>query len=437
MRAQARGVAGGARGLAERLLASRFPVFLLGNAAGAALGLALLVVATRLLGPEGFGRLASLVNFLDMGVFLVDMAIFSGAVHLAARDREADPARAAMALKIAFLARLALAAAFAGAGALAAPAIARFLFGEAAHVLALRAVFVSVLAAAVYTQAISALLSRGSFGRLALVTPLKNAARLALLGALAALGLATPDGAAMAYAGAAVAAAGLALLACRFDFLAVPGFDRGVAREMFGINKWAVVAAFGMLGLRLDIIMLERLGAPAQVGFYAAAAQLVIVVTLVSQSLANYLFPGVSALSARAEMRAHARRCLGLARWAAVPALLLPPLAAWAAPLALGEDYAGMTDALGLMLLGAVLTLAINPLGLLFFPLGRVDVLAKAALGLLALKALLNLLLAPEFGAAGVAAGDLAAKVAVNGLMLVFLARLLRRREPCLEGGAP
>lgn len=424
------------RAVIERLRSSHFPIYLAGNVASAMLGLVLLVVVSRALGPEGFGRVASLVNFLDIGVFLVDMAIFSGAVQLVAKYHGTDPARAQMALKVAFLARLALAGVFAVTGFLAAPAIARFLFDAEENVFDLRIIFLSVLAAAIYTQAISTLLARQNFTKLASATLLKNVTRLAFVILLLWLGLGAPGTIVVAYAVAATVAAMISLALCRFDFLSAPGIDRDVVREMFDINKWAIIAAVGMLGVRIDLIMLERLGAPSEVGLYAAAVQLLIVISLFSQSLANYLFPGLAGLTSADEMKAHVRRFARLIPIALLPIAVLLPASIWLAPLALGESYAGITGALSVMIISAALTLVLNPINLLFFPLGRVDILAKAGILMIVLRIALNFVLIPDFGALGAAGADLVAKIVVNGAMLVLLWRLLDRKDRAAEVAA-
>jgi O-antigen/teichoic acid export membrane protein len=416
-----------ASGALRRIARSGFPVYFAGNLLSAGLGLGLLLVLVRTLGPEGFGRVASLVNFLDIGMFLVDMALFSGVVQLAAKYAEGDPARSQMALKIAFFARLALAGAFALAGVVLAPAIARWLFESESDTGTLRLIFLTVMAGAVYSQAISTLLSRKRFNRLAATVLLKNGMRVLVVAGLLVAGLATPGSVAAGYGMAAVLAAAGSLMLCRFDFLAATGHAREIGRELFDVNKWAVVAAVGMLGVRIDLIMIQRLSLPAEVGYYAAATQLVIVVTLFSQSLANFVFPGIAALDGNADMRRHVLRVARLAPLAAVPIAILVPLAVWGVPLVLGPAYAGMQGALVMMLLSAALTLVFNPIGLLLFPLRRVDLLAKAAVLMILMRIVLNLLLIPSLGAFGAATSDLVTKIVVNGGLLVLIWSMLWR----------
>ncbi len=412
-------------GRLRKLVASGFPVYFAGNLLSAGIGLGLLLVLVRKLGPDGFGRVASLVNFLDIGFFLVDMALFSGVVHLASKYAESDPERSKEVLRVAFYARVTLATIFAFGGILFAPVLAQYLFGSVEYVATLRIVFGAVVAGAIYSQAISTLLSRKQFGRLAATVLLKNGMRALVVAGLLATGAATMGSVAVGYGVAAVLAAGASLMLCRFDFLSVRGNNGEIARELFDINKWAIVAAVGMLGVRIDVIMLERISGSTDVGFYAAAAQLVIVVSLFSQSLANYIFPSVAALKDLVAMRMHVERVRRLVPFAFLPLVFIVPLAWWGIPFVLGEGYADARGTFVVLMISAAVTLALNPLILLFFPLERVDVLAKAAIGMVALRIGLNILLIPSFGAFGAAMSDLTTKLIVNGATLAFLYRLL------------
>jgi O-antigen/teichoic acid export membrane protein len=110
--------------------AHRFLYLLAGNGLSAALGFLLLVMLTRTLAPEAFGNFTKIINFLDIGIVLVDIAVFAGAAQIAAKHIKDDPARAAMALKVAFYMRLAIALLFAVGGYAGSASLSAYLFGD-------------------------------------------------------------------------------------------------------------------------------------------------------------------------------------------------------------------------------------------------------------------------------------------------------------------
>jgi O-antigen/teichoic acid export membrane protein len=187
--------------------AGRFLHVLAGNGISAVLGFLLLVILTRSLSPASFGDFTKIVNFLDIGIILIDVSVFAGAGHMAAKYLKSDPARSNMALKIAFVLRLGIAMTFAVLGILFAPALSHYLFGDARFSAELRWVFLAILPAVIVVQATSVLLVSSRFGRLAVVTLLKNVLRFLIVGALLALGILGTQSAVLSYAAAAFAAA--------------------------------------------------------------------------------------------------------------------------------------------------------------------------------------------------------------------------------------
>ncbi len=187
-----------------------------------------------------------------------------------------------------------------------------------------------------------------------------------------------------------------------------------------------------MLGTRIDIFMLSSLSTSVQVGIYASAFQLVTVITIFSQSWSNYLFPKIVAYRTRREMRVHIRRALLM-----IPAILMPlpvllVISGYLLPLLLGQRYAPAVSSFDLLAISAFISLTMNPIGLLLFPLRRTRTLATTNILQLALRIALNFLLIPIYGAIGVALAEIVSKVIVSASVILLIVRDVYFGDPDL-----
>lgn len=410
-------------------LAKNLGSVVVANAASAGLGFMVLALLSRKLSPAGFGILAPIISILDLGQVLIDFIVSAGAVHVAVQKLKSNVAHAAMAFKIAFWIRMSAAGVVVILGWPAAPWLSQLLFGTADWTWELRLACATVPAIAVYMSAIAVLQTRQDFTRLSTVTIYKNSLRLGFLSILVVAGMLSVDSAAWAICLAALVTAGLAVFTAPFSYLRAPGFDRAIAGEMFAVNKWMMLMAISYVGGRIDVFMLSSLSVPEEVGWYSAAMQLCLAITLVSQSLITTLFPKTSGLQEPGELRAYWNRSLKLGAVVVLPYAALAIVSPWVTPVLLGSSYANAAPVLNLLAGSAFLTLATNPLILLLFPLGEVRLLAIAGLAQLGIRVALNLMFMPTFGATGAAAAELLAKVLTIGLTLVAIDRILRSRQ--------
>jgi len=402
------------------------------NVISAGLGFLVLALLSRRLAPADFGVLSPIISVMDLGQVLIDSIVAAGAVHVAVQKLKSDPSHADMAFKIAFCIRMATAAAVAILGWPAAPWLSNLLFETPAWTAELRLALIAIPAIAVYLSAMSVLQARQDFMRLSVATMYKNTLRIGFLLVLAAAGALTVGTAAWAMCIAAGVTALLAIFTAPFGYLKAPGFDRQIAGEMFAVNKWMMVMMISYVGGRIDVFMLSGLSVPEQVGWYSAALQLCLAITLVSQSLITTLFPKTSGLQSPAEMRAYWRRSLRLSLVVLIPYGLLLALSGWITPILLGPAYANAAPVLNLLAGSAFLTLATNPMILLLFPLGEVRILALSGLAQLAIRLVLNLVLMPAFGATGAASAELIAKVLSIGAAILLIDRILRAKAETL-----
>ena len=176
---------------------------------------------------------------------------------------------------------------------------------------------------------------------------------------------------------------------------------------------------------RVDMVMLEWLAAPGELGRYAAAYRFLDAVIALAASLGGPLFPRLSrvALSAPAE----ARRLLE-AGWRPLLALGLPltvgtfVLADDLVALLFGPAFAGAAPLLRLLILGTLPLFWVNVANHALIAGDRVWALVSVYALSAVVNVVGNLLLIPRWGAGGAAV----ATIACEWLNLVLVVRLLR-----------
>lgn len=402
---------------------------LIGNAAGAIMGFAVLAILARSLEPASFGVLAALTTIIDIGIVVIDAILFAGVVIVASRYAISDPVRSDMALKLGLLIRLPLVIGTALVGILAAGPVSQGLTGSPEWAAEVRVVFLVLPLLALQGYIISTMQARQAFGRLAVTTLYKNFFRLGAVSALLLVGALSVTSAVWAFLVAAALALGFSLVGAPRSYLARPGFGDGVLGEIFQVNKWMAIAALGLLGARVDIVMLSRLAPFAETGYYAAALQLCLMVSLVSSALVTTLLPRTAQLATDDEMRRHFRRCLPFLPLGLLGLLPVLAVSGWAVPLALGANFGAAVTPFNLLMASAILTLVTNPILLLVFPMNLVPAYAMMTLVQLVLRVAANWYVMPTHGAAGAAAVDLGVKLLTIGIAIVVLWMMLRRRN--------
>ncbi len=393
------------------------------NAAGAGLGFAVLIMLTRGLGPEAFGRLSPVLAVMDLGPLLIDTVLAVGAVTVAARSLARD--------RVEGLDAMATALALRGGAAMAYVA-GVLIFVSLVQVAEPGLVLMAGLAGgllAAQTALIGGLQVERRFLAVGAAQAMKNLTRVGVLGAVLALATLTVQGAAQAVLLAAALAAGITFAVAR-PLREIGRPRKPLLRQMLAINLWMAVAALSVVSGRVDVLLLSALSGPVEAGYYAASMQLCIAVGVFSQAIVTTTLPRVAALARMEELRAVLKGWLRRAPLALLPVLVLPLLSPSLVPLLLGPGFAAAHPVFDILFAASMLTLVANPVLLLLFPLGAARVFGLAALGQVVAKMAIAVPLMPYWGAAGVAAVDLATRIVMAAAILVVLRRKLAQDGP-------
>ncbi len=391
-----------------------------GFAAGTALALAGVVLLTRHLGPEDYGRYQVVVSVAAVAAAVSDLGMGTLGVREAAR-RPAEEREELLRTLLGL--RLALAAA-GGTAAAALAALAGLAEVQVLGVVLLALALVLGVAQTTLTVPLAVELRLGTLAALDLVRPAATAAGVAGL-VLAGAGLGWFFGLAVP-----VAAAVLLLTARQ-----VPEADR-LLRPAGSRAAWAALAgpalAFGLAtaaGTAYQYtaqLALAAVGTAQEVGLFAASLRIYLLAAAVPAILASSLFPVLARTAAadRARFAVILRRLVAASAGAGILAAAI--LAAGAGPVLEvvgGAAFLPARDAVHVQAAALALTFAVAPLGFGLLALGRHRAVGLTNLAGLVVSAAVVLALAGERGAQGAAAGTLAGEV----VLLAGYAAALRR----------
>jgi O-antigen/teichoic acid export membrane protein len=369
------------------------------------------VIVVGVLAPEAFGEVAyALAAAAVIGVF-VDLGLWL----LLVRDVSEEPTRAPRLLGSVLRLEATLGLAVFGVGALV--ALAGVAPGPASG--PALALGLGVMAANSLSRPYEATLT--GYGRAHLVAFTRSVTGAALVAGTTLAALTKPAPESFLAASMAAEVVGLATIGgvCRARCFRLQ--LRVPARDLLALLRraipFALLVGFGLLYLRIDLIMLGLLGTDAAVGNYGLAARVLEVAVAVPAFFGGAFLATVAQTGAGtdrvADQTALALRyvlliCVPLAFALAIAADPLVDLVA-------GPRYEGASEVLVRLSPVLALTAAYAVLTNLQVALDRTSLLVKISLGGIALKVVLNAWAIPRYGANGAAL----AAVAGEGLVVV------------------
>lgn len=362
-----------AMGLTRTQTAKSSAVIFSGSIVAAVMSFVVAFVASRLLGPDDYGRLATANALVVIMVGVTDFGISTALVKFTS-ERLRDKAQVAAFFQSAFKLELGLAFIMLLALPLT-PFWARGLGGPAMELPILMGLIASIcLSLGAYANAV--LQSYQRFNTMAVVNIAGATLRAGLV-----VGVALVAGLTLVQAlviNVVVAVFGLVvglLVVPRTGVKASGLAQQQALGQMLHFGKWLVVSySLNAIISRLDVVMLAHFRPAADVGHYAAALQLASVMPLLISSLTTVLIPKVTALPAD-QLGSYLRKVLfgaGVAAAGLVPVIVL------AKPLILlvfGHEYEAAVLPFQLIMTSFLITLFINPPSLLFYRWNRPKIL--------------------------------------------------------------
>lgn len=173
------------------------------------------------------------------------------------------------------------------------------------------------------------------------------------------------------------------------------GLEKPLLHELFSYERWMFVysAAYNLLG-RVDFFMLSLWVPYQQLGIYNAAFQLCSIVSFLPMCLGKVLLPALSELTEQ-EVFQKTKKLINATWLVCGVAMALIPLTYWFVPLLLGKDYVAAVPILQILLLAFIGGLLSMPYEQSLYSLGKPKVLSIGRYVQLLLIVVLNIVLLP------------------------------------------
>lgn len=318
------------------------------------LGLLFYVLIIRLLGPSDFGLFIIATTTLTLLSDIAELGTNTGLVKFVSTYVTNQQEKALMFLKFAFELKLLVSFIIIILGWFLAPLIAETVFDKSDLTLPLRLAFVGVLSAQLFAFSLSSFQALQNFVAWSNFQIMTNSLRFLIVIILN-------------FAGSFNLITGLTayitipLLGFLASLLFMPNFlkvKKGflVAGEFFHYSKWvALTVFFAAVASRLDTFISGRLLSTAEVGFYGAALQLVVIVPQIMRAIETVIAPKMSAIKSNQEFRSYFKRVYIYIFGLTGLGVLAIPVIVFFIPYLYGNSYSQVVPTIFIVLMMAML----------------------------------------------------------------------------------
>lgn len=373
-----------------------------GTVLNGALGAIFYILAARFLGPSSFGlmgvAIATLTLFSDVGNLGTD----TGLVNFVPRYKDQEPEKAERFLKLGFKVKLLVGIVSLVLGLMIAPILADKVFGKPVLQEPLRIAFIGVGALILFSFVTSILQAYQRFWTWSVIQVVTNALRVVLVLGLFFWGALTLSNTLWLYIVIPLFGFIAGILIISPKFLKVRN-EFSVAKEFFHYNKWvALFTVFSALGGRLDTFISARLLDSRDLGFYAAANQLVKIVPMIVGALGTVIAPKMASMGGISELKEYLKKTQLLVLGLAMLGIFSIPIVTFLIPHLYGVEYISTTTLFVVLLLAMLVFLVSVPIHMaVFYYFSKPSFFVWISLGQLLIVGLAGWNLISNFGTMG------------------------------------
>ncbi len=398
-----------------------------GGVVGKVFGFALNVLLGRVLGPGGFGLYALGMSVMGLAQSVSSLGLSKGVVRFCATERGAGEKAGVKGTILAALGVSAASSVIAGTVLYVfSNMIAERFFDEPelAWVLKVFAVAIPFSVLIGITGAFAQSFQRIEY-QVAVGNVFRPLVSLALVGSAFALGFRLA-GAVYGFLASGVLSACLGLY---FSWKLFPEIFSALkpaykTKRLLFFSLQVLLSGFSYLLLNYtDRLMLGYFGEARDVGIYAAAGNMALLLTMILSALLPIASPITADLYRKGEIRALSSVFRTVTRWGftlTLPVFLVFFFSSEGIMSVYGPGFVGGAAVLMILSVGQLVNVGTGPVGMLFEMTGKQRVTLSMGLVLVGVNALLNLWLIPLFGATGAAVAT-AVSVTLIFTILLFL----------------
>lgn len=386
-----------------------------GNLAGQGIGFLATLLVIRHLGPVQFGLFSTAIAVMGLASQFSDMGISTGFVRYAALYLKQNQHKADILFKITLYLKLGIGCSVLLIGLIIAKPLAVHIFKTPELTQLLRLAFIGSLGATLWGYLQAILQAKGWFFKYAWINVFNNSVKLIGILLLVLFNKFTTNNAMWILALVPFAGFFVDGLIVPKGFLktkALPDENKLIFNELFHLSKWVTLSTLcTMFLMRLDILMLQTLTTPENVGIYNSANQLAMIFPLVTGSMTIALLPKISAYHSKKELIQYINKVFKLAPLILlffIPFILTSHIFI---PLVFGPKYINAVNIFRILIMAFSISIIINPISIIFYSINKAKLLTVMNIIQFIIAIPLNYYLINNFGAIGAACTSLAIRL--------------------------
>lgn len=374
-----------------------------GTAVNGLLGLLFYVVVARGLGPASYGILAVAITSITVLADIADLGIDTTLLRFVSKYRQIDPEKPLKLIKLGLSLKLLVWIIILLLGWLLAPSAARLIFLKPELAIPLRLSLIGAGGAMFFSLTTHVIQAYEKFWVWSFLNIGLNTIRIIAIGALIFLNTFSMSSVLWIYIALPFAGFFLSLFFLP-SFLKAKG-DLHITKEFFNYSKWiAVVGILSAVASRLDTFISARLLSVTEVGLYAAAVQLSIVVPQLVFALATVIAPRLAGMNDTQKTITYLKKTQLLVTAMFLGGVLISPAAFVIIPAVYGQSYnAAILPFIILFLAQLVFLLALPAHQAIYYYFSKPNVLTFVTVGQLIITAGAGWFLISNFGILGAA----------------------------------
>ena len=406
-------------------------IVIAGNGVAMIAGMAFTVVLSRHLGPADFGVLSTAMAVMAVAAGFSTLGLRTAMVRFVASLRDEHAEAALFIQRFTLVIVLVLGSLIAIGGLLLAGPLADIILGDRSLAWVIRFSFLGAFGVALTVYVSATLQAYQAFVKLSAFTIALSASRIVVVLMLLSMGVLTLKSGvlAMSLVPIVVVTLGVVLIPKMMVSSARTAEQRKHAAQFLSFSKWIALSFISTTVLaQIDVIMVAHFRDAEEVGIYAAAVRLAMVIQLFIASVVTALLPEVSRMKDREQFIAFVRKFSsiavpGTAVLLAIALVLTGPVTT----LIYGAAYAGSGSLFQIFAVGLAISFIANPISLILYALDRPGLLTGIHFAQLALALAGYWFITPMFGVTGAASVKMGVGVFGAVMALFFVARLIQQ----------
>ena len=400
---------------------------LTGNIVAQGFAFLVTVLISRDLGPARYGEFALIIAIFTCITQLSDFGTSTSYVRFLARNKEAE----AEAFGSMVLFKLLTSSVLGILIWLSASEISAYFFNSAVYAGLFRMTAVALVFHSLLTTMIAHLQGMERFRMYSLLSISHHGLRLVSTVIIMLSATASERFSYFMYAYFFVAAGIVSVLLTQWKMRLV--LNWAYIKEIYTLGFWIFLSSVAVIvQMRIDVLMLQKLGTPVQTGLYSAASNVAMIFPLVTMSITATLMPKMDSFLRDHTVREFIAKAGRLTKYVLACCVLLE----FASPLVIGilfgEAYRDAVPVFGILLVSYMFGIIINPISLIYYQVNRAHVLTLVNWGQLFIGYVCNLVLIPPYGATGAAISSVLLHIFSSAVIVGYL----YVKQPVLPGTA-